>query len=241
VERVEFETPGEFERLALRGQEPVVLTGRADVSGEDLTDLQVLAGRLATPALEGATTWCSLGSAMPPRSSQKPFAEFLADAPAGQSVLPEAPEPKLPGDDDPWGIWAFFGRDTATPAHYHPYLHAFVTELVGTKQIVLYPPEATSSIGLYPVHSFEHNQARMLPDDLPAWTCMLEPGDVLFIPVHWWHRIEGQGPTASVSCFYRAPLAHMSFPSPALRSLGALALREPGTLLRWLKGELGIG
>ena len=50
----------------------------------------------------------------------------------------------------------------------------------------------------------------------------LQPGQMLFIPVHWWHLTAATGYQVSVSHFFRSKLRRWTFPKPGL----SVAARE---------------
>jgi hypothetical protein len=47
----------------------------------------------------------------------------------------------------------------------------------------------------------------------------LEPGDALYLPVHWAHWTAAQGFTFTLTRFFSARLRHYRFPSPGLRCI----------------------
>jgi hypothetical protein len=47
---------------------------------------------------------------------------------------------------------------------------------------------------------------------------ILEPGEILFIPVHWWHVTSVSGITVSVTALWRARLSSYTFPAPGLQT-----------------------
>jgi lysine-specific demethylase 8 len=117
---------------------------------------------------------------------------------------------------------------TISPCHHDPY-HNLLAQVVGHKHVILFPPHAhmyprddfmtnTSRIDLsvgpvdpvaYPLFSWEH-----------ATAATLAPGDVLFIPRHWWHFIVSvpPPPTATAAAVSGA-LAHCESGSSHVFSL----------------------
>jgi hypothetical protein len=142
-------------------------------------------------------------------------------------LLPEIERPELvvhPG----YRTGIFMGIDTFCGAHFHSYDEAILTQVTGTKHVVLYPP--SSSHCLYPVPWYTpfHNWSKVNvehPDEVKfplfraaeAFVATLEPGDMLFIPVHWWHATFGVGYSTSLTYFWRSNLRRWSFPFPGLR------------------------
>jgi hypothetical protein len=60
---------------------------------------------------------------------------------------------------------------------------------------------------------------------------VLQPGDALFIPLHWWHAVHGFGRTLSIAMFWNARLRDYRFPQPSLRTFAAMSIRHGRALL----------
>ena len=86
---------------------------------------------------------------------------------------------------------------TVSPCHHDPY-HNLLAQVVGHKRVWLFPPSAA----LYPRGDFMTNTSDMdlsagvvdetsFPDFswASAKSVVLAPGEVLFIPRHWWHLV----------------------------------------------------
>lgn len=107
---------------------------------------------------------------------------------------------------------------TLTPLHFDTTNILFV-QMRGRKRFQLVPPDTTELLlhldGFYVVGDLD----RVAPDDVH--TFVLEPGDALFIPVGWFHRVAALDASISFSllCFRRnndfSPLAA---PLAAVRS-----------------------
>lgn len=92
--------------------------------------------------------------------------------------------------------------------HYDKdHLHAFISQLHGTKEFFVYAPE--EEVFLYPKEALP-NQSRvdMFNPDLeryPEFTkarqvrATLHPGDTVFMPAGWWHTTRMAGPSISVT------------------------------------------
>lgn len=132
----------------------------------------------------------------------------------------------------------FMGRDTYTPGHYHSYQHALICLLFGQKRVVLYPPADSPRLYPYPVTAenphYQSSRVDFGAPDLRRFPkvsgahpleAVLEPGDAMFIPVHWWHAVYGKGAVMSTSLFWNARLRDYRFPHPGLRTLAGM--------LRW--------
>lgn len=116
------------------------------------------------------------------------------------------------GDEDDITINAWFGPGgTVSPLHQDPQQN-FLAQVVGSKYIRLYSPEDTDK--LYPHQSqLLHNTSQVEvenPDSerfpefakAPYLECVLQPGDVLFIPVRHWHYVRSLKLSFSVSFWW---------------------------------------
>ncbi len=177
-----------------------------------------------------------------------PFADYLdlmlSDAEGRESyyvtgvdldgVLPElSGDVERPSFVDPGaaGLALFLGRDSHTNSHFHPAEEAVLCQIAGRKRVILHSPRDFSKLYPRPFLTAHYNWTRI--EDLekadPArypryaeaerFECVVEAGDALFIPVHWWHLVLGPGFSASGTYFWRAERRHWHFPSPGLRCL----------------------
>ncbi|XP_026181951.1 lysine-specific demethylase 8 [Mastacembelus armatus] len=116
------------------------------------------------------------------------------------------------GDEDDITVNAWFGPgSTVSPLHQDPQQN-FLAQVVGRKYIRLYSPEDTDK--LYPHQSqLLHNTSQVdveNPDTekfpefakAPYLECVLQPGDVLFIPVQHWHYVRSLELSFSVSFWW---------------------------------------
>ncbi|XP_054463752.1 lysine-specific demethylase 8 [Anoplopoma fimbria] len=116
------------------------------------------------------------------------------------------------GDEDDITVNAWFGpRGTVSPLHQDPQQN-FLAQVVGSKYIRLYSPEDTDK--LYPHQSqllhntsqveVENPDAELFPEfaQAPYLECVLQPGDVLFIPVQHWHYVRSLELSFSVSFWW---------------------------------------
>ncbi|XP_069570778.1 lysine-specific demethylase 8 [Brachyistius frenatus] len=116
------------------------------------------------------------------------------------------------GDEDDITVNAWFGPGgTVSPLHHDPQQN-FLAQVVGSKYIRLYSPEDTDK--LYPHQSqllhntsqveVENPDAKRFPEfaAAPYLECVLQPGDVLFIPVRHWHYVRSLELSFSVSFWW---------------------------------------
>ncbi|KAI9306686.1 hypothetical protein BJ944DRAFT_159446 [Cunninghamella echinulata] len=106
---------------------------------------------------------------------------------------------------------AWFGpKGTVSPLHHDPY-HNLLAQVVGRKYIRLYAP--TDSDALYPYDGIMSNTSQIDIDDpdlvqFPLFKnvnyieCILNPGEMLYIPPKWWHYVRSLDASFSVSFWF---------------------------------------
>jgi hypothetical protein len=102
-----------------------------------------------------------------------------------------------------WSLW-LGPAGTFIPAHYDP-SNGLLAQVFGRKRAWLAPASAMPNVYNYPVGVFSQVDFRdidyvkfPLMRDVKLLECEIGPGDLLFIPVGWWHAIEALEPSASV-------------------------------------------
>jgi len=99
---------------------------------------------------------------------------------------------------------------SVTPLHYDR-KHNLLCQVLGFKKITLFPPECGKFLS--PLESLPNTSAVCLEtwredfpdfaDALPHAThVLLRPGDTLFLPKTWWHRVESLSPSISISYWF---------------------------------------
>lgn len=130
---------------------------------------------------------------------------------------PELDEPDL-------NVW-FGPPGTITPLHTDPY-HNLLVQVVGRKYVRLYSPAETprmrprgseggvdmSNTSMWDVGAEEGwycdvkegGGEKSLAEfkEIPFVDCILEPGDTLYIPIGWWHYVQGLSASFSVSFWW---------------------------------------
>lgn len=117
----------------------------------------------------------------------------------------------------------------------------FLAQLYGSKQVVLFSP--ADEPYLYPSRKYDYG-ARLSQVDLEAHDAtrhplftrarreelILQPGEMLLIPVGWWHHVRSLSASISVSCFFQSYLEYaLTAPESvrwALHQLRLLGWRE---------------
>ncbi len=143
-----------------------------------------------------------------------------------RTSLPELwPDIRFPAyvDEDKYlqvNFW-FGPGNNFTPLHYDANDN-FLAQIRGRKQVILCPPREIARLYPFPFsftadpfsYGANHfSQVNVLSPDLtrfPDWAhadrALLElgPGDMLFIPVHWWHSVWGIEQNMSINYWWRA-------------------------------------
>lgn len=118
------------------------------------------------------------------------FPDLLADI-----QTPNYFDPKL---SFPPHLW-IGGSDNISPLHYDMN-NNLLAQVRGRKRVLLFEPQKTSLLYPFPAHSkIPHlSQINIDKPDLNKFPkfqqagyleCILEPGEMLFIPAFWWHQV----------------------------------------------------
>ncbi|MFM8274859.1 MAG: cupin-like domain-containing protein [Gemmata sp.] len=162
-----------------------------------------------------------------PDSWQHHYMEAVELADLSEQLYRDVPVPAdldgLPGVSDT----VFFGRSTGSCCHIHAHEEALVMQLMGTKVFTLYPPADVRNLYFEPVTRDYRRSRVSFPDvdyqrfprarRLTRIDVALEPGDALYLPVHWAHWTAADGFTFTLTRFFRARLREYRFPNPGLR------------------------
>lgn len=236
-------TPERFQEVCSRRREPLVFRGLV----KDWAALKWDPSRLEARWPRGPVraTWTSADGSITrpielsrdtvfrgidPDDPGGPGSNWYFDVPRDLSELAcdFPPRAVLRGQVD--FFWLFLGRNTTTVTHFHSRESGALFQVLGKKRVLLHPPGDTARLYPYPVYSRRYTCSRVdlrAPDfakyprarDARGLEVTLEPGDVLFVSVHWWHGAHGIGLTASVGLFWNARLRDFRFPSPGFRTL----------------------
>lgn len=106
----------------------------------------------------------------------------------------------------------------AEPLHFDPGDGTLML-LHGKKRVILYPPKQTSNLypfGFYDILPFWVSKVNVDKPDLTEhpkfsqaeadrYEVVLSPGQLLYIPTHWWHEVvaEGEGYVCSCNFFWK--------------------------------------
>ncbi|MBV7537118.1 cupin-like domain-containing protein [Duganella sp. sic0402] len=125
--------------------------------------------------------------------NQGPLGELMADLPPLAEYLRQ-----------PGGFFWFGPAGTITPFH-HDLTNNFMLQIAGRKRVRLIAPCDTPKV-YNQRHCFSEVDGREI--DLQRFPqmagvtvtdCVLEPGEILFLPVGWWHFVEALDITITVS------------------------------------------
>lgn len=114
--------------------------------------------------------------------------------------IPEYLDPNSPDDGFLW----FGPKGTLTPFH-HDLTNNFMAQVMGSKRVRMIPscelPYVYNNFHCYtPVDGKEIDYEKFpMMKDVQVIDCVLNPGDVLFIPVGCWHYVEGLETSITVS------------------------------------------
>lgn len=136
-------------------------------------------------------------------------------------ILPEFFNP----NDIQSRIFFWFGpAGTITPLH-HDSMNIMMAHVYGRKCWRLINPLYTAliynHIGVFSQIDLEAPDYEKFPlfKDVPVTEVVMEPGEILFIPVGWWHQVKGMDVTLSVSMTNFAFPNQFSFNNPDIRAV----------------------
>ncbi|XP_032748586.1 bifunctional peptidase and arginyl-hydroxylase JMJD5 isoform X1 [Rattus rattus] len=116
------------------------------------------------------------------------------------------------GEEEEITINAWFGpQGTISPLHQDPQQN-FLVQVLGRKYIRLYSPQESEAVYPHETHIL-HNTSQVdveNPDlekfpkftEAPFLSCILSPGDTLFIPAKYWHYVRSLDLSFSVSFWW---------------------------------------
>jgi hypothetical protein len=145
------------------------------------------------------------------------------------------PEFVPPGHVELNTIW--IGRSTFTRLHYHVGVEATSCLLRGQKRFWLWPPSMRERLKPFSSMRSTFNFSRLHdegvgPQDLDripgGISVLLSAGQILYIPVGWWHAVEGSNELSILNTiFWSSRIRNWSFPYPGITSLFWSFRRRP--------------
>ncbi|KAI3424756.1 hypothetical protein D9Q98_008145 [Chlorella vulgaris] len=150
----------------------------------------------------------------PPQRAQR---VYLAQHPLFDQIPALAADIREPaycclGEGEVKSVNAWFGpAGTVTPLHTDPHAN-LLCQAVGRKYVRLYSPACTAAMYPHPegMHSNSSQVDAGEPDlqrfplfgQAPFQDCVLEAGQMLFIPAGWWHYVRSLSVSCSVSFWW---------------------------------------
>jgi ribosomal protein L16 Arg81 hydroxylase len=168
-----------------------------------------------------------------------------------RTALPELwPDVRFPPfvDEDKYivvNLW-FGPGNNFIPLHYD-FADNLLTQVRGRKQVILCPPREIARVYPYPFTRVTNHvsQVNVASPDLaqfPAWAhadrVLLEigPGDMLFIPLYWWHAVWGIEENMSINYWWRSRRVNeLQNPRQTARRLGSSAQLRLGAASRMVQ------
>jgi hypothetical protein len=173
-----FEIESSAFRRTMRFDQCLDTIERIDASGSRTNDLYITAGN-------GTVNEAALAALWP-------------------DTRPTLPEYLDPAGRVPNGFFWLGPRGTVTPLH-HDLTNNFMAQVLGRKRVWLVAPEETPVLANH-VHCYSEVDLRAIDyDRFPALRdvrvleVILEPGQLLFLPVGWWHQVEGLDTTITMT------------------------------------------
>jgi hypothetical protein len=128
----------------------------------------------------------------------------------------------------------FVGQHGRGFGHMHPYSQALLCQVTGTKTMDLYAPSDLGNVHMRSPFEYGFWRSKINFHNLDAqryprlarahkYTVVLQPGDALFIPVHWLHVPTSGHFSAAVTFWWPAKLRETNSPSAVVRSVVGVA------------------
>ena len=207
------------------------------------------------------------------RASEMKFAEYIDLLASGaisdgqlyatslpiRTALPELwPDVRFPPfvDEDKYSYVRFwFGPgNNCVPLHFD-FADNLLTQIRGRKQVILCPPREIARVYPFPFSDIGNfnSQVNVASPDLtqfPAWAhadrALLEigPGEMLFIPLYWWHAVWGIDQNMSINYRWRSRSANLlQHPRQTARGLVSnahLGLDAAGRMVQRVARRAGL-
>ncbi|MCV7236491.1 cupin-like domain-containing protein [Mycolicibacterium celeriflavum] len=157
-----------------------------------------------------------------------------------KTALPELwPDVRFPAfvDEDKYAaVNLWFGPGKNFTGLHYDVADNFLTQIRGRKQVILCPPREIARVYPYPYGYVGNNlsQVNVASPDLaqfPKWAdadralVELSPGDMLYIPLCWWHAVWGIDQNMSINYWWQSNYANFfRHPQQTLRRITSLAV-----------------
>lgn len=218
IERIPAPAPEMFREEYLLKRKPVILTGLFD--GQEITKFKTVEAARAQfghlplsvqdEYVTGVTKAASAVGAEPEQPQTmtlNDYLDFVHANPGTRKMCSERPTPPEvlslfalpPYDGYEDAISSYFIGNQGNFAHLHfdgDYRHVFFYQVFGTKRIILIPPSqalklnAVGNQGGWNLENFSEEDKRDFVRFVRGYDCILEAGEVLFMPACIWHYLE---------------------------------------------------
>jgi hypothetical protein len=160
---------------------------------------------------------------------QGPQETYLGEVPLAKffpELLGDVERPRLFPDEDPLNAVMYMGRRQFSQLHYHPQGSATLCQVFGHKRLWLYPPDQTPYLYKYPWNSDNSNMSLTTSDPATfpkfskarAIELVIGPGELLFIPIYWWHAIQNEELNIAVVFFWYRSARSRWLPPAGMRA-----------------------
>jgi hypothetical protein len=140
------------------------------------------------------------------------------------------------------------GKGTIAQAHYDPEDNWFI-QISGTKRFFLSPPNDWEELCPFPLphpsdrqsqanFSFNSFNACENSGSASIWEATLLPGDLLYLPAYWWHRVEALSNSVSVNAWNAKPHNFVSRLSRIRMPQKSLSVKELQSVFKHLIQKL---
>jgi hypothetical protein len=130
----------------------------------------------------------------PADAGVRPLGDDLVAAGERFPFLPHPPRPRFFYSG--WAVMLY--KNSYSDWHFHPGADAIMCQVLGTKDVLLLPPTQRSWDQIVPVHRAQWKVYGVDVTKMPAfgevhpYHAVVEPGDGLFLPLHWWHAVQAR-------------------------------------------------
>jgi hypothetical protein len=163
---------------------------------------------------------------------QAPQEMYLGEVPLAKffpELLGDVQRPSLFPDEEPLNAVMYMGSRQFSQLHYHPQGSATLCQVFGHKRLWLYPPDQTRYLYKYPWYSDNSNMSLTTsptpdPATFPKFSqakaieLVIGPGELLFIPIYWWHAIQNEELNIAVVFFWYRSARSRWLPPAGMRA-----------------------
>jgi hypothetical protein len=247
IDRIDAPSPEEFERRYRVPGRPVVVSGVVDKwPAASLWSPEFLLSRVGqnlVPVSFMATTGDYAGAVRKKvplsdyiealsRDGEESGKVYLGEVSLAKffpQLLEHVERPGFVRHEDPLNAVLYFGKRQFSQLHYHPLGSATLCQVYGRKRVWLYPPEQTRYLYKYPWYSPNNNMSLTTspapdPARFPHFSrakgieLVVEAGQLLFIPIYWWHAIQNEEMNIAAVFFWYRSTRSRWLPPPGMRA-----------------------